>query len=178
MEIRSSDRELPRVRVHPVSVSELHRISVPVLRVARPGVMATPMAMPSMHDIAALARDLTNERSLVAAALRLQRELCRLLRVSDVLCIWIDWPRDTTWTVSGKLGAQVHVLVTQVAGTGRRQIVASTLFEPLGPPPSRSVLALRKPPGTSFAESELAMLSALAVGISPTLDKLIAAARP
>ncbi|HEU0037514.1 MAG TPA: hypothetical protein VFQ53_43180 [Kofleriaceae bacterium] len=178
MEIRSSDRELPRVRVHPVTAGELMRMSVPALRVAKPGVLATPMAMPSMHDLAKLARDLTNESSLWSAVRWLQRELCRVLRVSDALCVWIDWPRDAAWTLTGKVGPQVHDLVTQVAGRGRREVLGSTLVEPLGPPPSRAVLALRKSPGVTFGETELVMISALGAGIAPTLDKLIASARP
>lgn len=170
-----------RLRPDAVTPVELiWRVPPPVLPLpaARPGVMGTPFSIPSMHDLATIARNLAAESSLYWAVAGLQRDVCRLLRLTDTLCVWIDWPRQIARTITGRLGAQVHDLVTQVAGSGHRDIVGSALIEPVGPAPARSVLALRKPPGTTFGRDELVMIGALAAGIAPALDRLINAPRP
>jgi len=191
VDIRRSEPTLPSVvrRIRPEAVTPVELIwrvpppppplplplpLPPPLPVARAGVMSTPLAMPSMHDLATIARNLAAESSLLAAVVRLQRDVGRLLRVTDTLCVWLDWPRRIAWTLSGRLGVQVHELVMQVAGSGHRTIVGSALVEPIGPAPTRSVLALRKPPGMTFGRDELAMIGALAAGIAPALDRLIA----
>lgn len=142
---------------------------------ARRGVMATPLAMPTMHDLATIVRNLASARSLHAGVVQLQREICKLLRVSDALCAWIDWPRRIAWTISGKLGDQVQDLVMEAGGSGRRVFLGGAVIEPLGRPPTHSVIALRKPSGISFSSSELTMIATLGAGIAPVLARLIAA---
>ena len=139
---------------------------------------ATPLALPSMGELSSTLRRLQSASSLEGAVVELQRDVCRLMHVTDALIVWIDWPRRAAWSVTGKLGEQVQALVTDVAGSGRRSIVGSTLVEPLGRAPARSVLALRRSSGSTFGATELAVIGALAGGIAPVVDRLIASREP
>jgi hypothetical protein len=130
--------------------------------------------MPSMHELATIARNLASATSLLPGVLTLQRDVGKLLRASDVLCIWIDWPRGIAYCSSGRVSPQVHELVTQVAGSGRRSHVGGALVEPLGAAPARAVLALRRPSGAIFTSHELTILHTLAAGLAPVLDRLLA----
>jgi hypothetical protein len=162
------------------SVELIWKVPPPVLPVHIPMprlAMGTPLGMPSMHELANVAKHVANASSLVAAAAQLQRDACKLLRVTNAACIWIDWPRRTASTLEGRLGEQLEELVLEVAGCGRRSLIGSSLVEPLGPPPTRAVLALRKPTGTTFDSSELTLIRTLAAGIAPALDRLIATSR-
>lgn len=143
-------------------------------RIARTGPHPV---LPAMQDLTKIARRLALEPTLADAVTRLQHEACRLLDVTDALCVWLDWPRGTATTLTGAVSDQIHELVRGVAGSGRRSIIGSTLIEPLGPPPARAVLALRRPSASTFLPAELAMISAFAAGIAPTIDRLIAAGR-
>lgn len=140
---------------------------------AKPGVLAT--GIPSMTDLTALAKAIANEQSFERAALRLQTEACRLARVTEALCVVFDWPRRAAWTLQGPItNESVKELVAQVAGSGHRSILGNALLEPIGPAPSRAVLALRKPPGGTFSVQEIAMVSTLALGLASSIDRLIA----
>jgi len=139
--------------------------------------ITTPVAIPSMHELAATATNLGNAPTLIAGALQLQRDLRRLLQLTDVLCAWIDWPRREVRTASGQLGRQLADLVTDVAGSGRRELLGNTLIEPVGRSPARAVLAFRRTSGSTFAPSEIAMLATITTGIAPSLDRLIAEAQ-
>lgn len=140
---------------------------------ARPGVIAS--GIPSISDLTALARAIANENDFDRAARRLQFEACRLAQATEALCVVFDWPRRIAWTVQGVIGnEQVRELVAAVAGSGRRSILGNALLQPIGPTPSRAVLALRKPIGATYSVSEVAMVSALATGIAPSIDRLIA----
>jgi hypothetical protein len=139
---------------------------------ARPGVMAT--GVPSMTDLTSLAKAIANESSFERAAVRLQHEACRLARAAEALCVVFDWPRRAAWTVQGPIANEsVKELVAQVAGSGHRSIIGNALLEPIGPAPSRAVLALRKATGATFSVSEIAMISTLALGLATSIDRLI-----
>jgi hypothetical protein len=147
-----------------------------VTNAARPGVLAT--GIPSMTDLTALARAIANESSFERAAKRLQIEACKLTRAAEALCVVFDWPRRAAWTIQGPIGnEQVKELVAQVAGSGHRSIIGNALLEPIGPAPSRAVLALRKPTGATFSHQEIAMISTLALGLAASIDRLINEAR-
>ncbi|MCW5807739.1 MAG: hypothetical protein KIT31_35630 [Deltaproteobacteria bacterium] len=131
--------------------------------------------MPTMHDLAGVVRDLAAATDRVAGIVQLQRSVQHLLRVSDALCVWIDWPRRTASSISGRVSEQLEELVIEVAGRGRRSLMGSALLEPVGPAPARAVLALRRPTTLAFGRDELAMIGALAIGIAPALDRLVRA---
>jgi hypothetical protein len=127
-----------------------------------------------MRELSGMITNLATARSLAAGVVQLQRDVCKLLRVTDALVVWIDWPRRAAWSVTGRLGDQVQELVTTVAGSGRRSIVGSTLVEPLGRAPARAVLALRRSSGSTFGATDVAMIGTLAASIAPALERLIA----
>lgn len=139
---------------------------------ARPGVLAT--GIPSMTSLTALARAIATEISFERAAQRLQQEACRITRASEALCVMFDWPRRIAYTLQGTItNDSVKELVADVAGSGRRSLIGNALLEPLGPAPSRVVLALRKPPGGTFSTQEIAMISTLALGLATSFDRLV-----
>lgn len=142
-----------------------------VANAARPGVLAT--GIPSMTELTALARTIATEISFEHAALRLQRETCRLVRATEAMCVVFDWPRRAAWTLQGPItNESVKELVAQVAGSGHRSIIGNALLEPIGPAPSRVVLALRKPTGATFSVQEVAMISTLTLGLATSFDRL------
>jgi hypothetical protein len=159
------DRDVDRLRTEPSLVAPL----------PRPARVTTPIALPSMRELSSIARNLATAGSLVSAVLQLQHDICKLLRVTDALCLVIDWPHRTVWSTTGQLGGQISELVTDIAGSGKREMLGSTLMQPIGPSPARAVLGLRRPPGSTFDLTEQAMIATLASGIAPSLDRLIAA---
>ncbi|MEO8700028.1 MAG: hypothetical protein ABI867_08285 [Kofleriaceae bacterium] len=130
-----------------------------------------------MHALASLARNLGNASSLLAGVVQLQRDASKLLQIHDVLCLWIDWPRRIAYGANGRVGPEVEDLVTEIAGAGRGAFVSGALVEPLGPPPARAVLALRKRSGSSFTEQERTIIRTLAAGLAPAFDRVLAADR-
>lgn len=184
MIVRSSDRTLPTAGLaHRVRgpddvtvVGRRQRVSSPTLPHRRPR-HATPRAMPSIHDLAMLARNLGASGSLQGALAQLQRDLERLFELAEVACLWLDWPNGAVLWLGGQLGEPLQTLVSNVAGSGRRVLVGSMLLEPVGPPPARVVLALRKPSGRAFTATERTVIATLAAGIAPALDRLIATQR-
>lgn len=147
------------------------RFATGTVTAAKPGVLATGA---SMTDLTTLAKDIANESSFERAAVRLQREACRLVRAAEAVCVVFDWPRRAAWTVQGPIANEsVKELVAQVAGSGHRSIIGNALLEPIGPAPSRAVLALRKPTAATFSVQEVAMISTLAMGLATSIDRLI-----
>lgn len=139
---------------------------------AKPGTMSTGVS--SMTDLTTLARAIASESSFERAAVRLQAEACRLVRAAEGLCVVFDWPRRAAWTVNGPIANEaVKELIAEVAGSGHRSIIGSALLEPIGPAPSRAVLALRKPTGATFSSQEIAMVSTLAMGLATSIDRLV-----
>lgn len=128
-----------------------------------------------MRELAEIARSLATASSLSAAVLDLQRDICKLLRVNEALCLFIDWPRRTVWSTAGRLGERISELVTDVAGRGKREVLGNTLIQPIGASPARAVLGLRRPSGSTFDLTEQAMIATLATGIAPSIERLITA---
>jgi len=140
---------------------------------AKPGVLASHAARGTPNrDLASIARILDGEKRLEQAAQRLQQEICGALLASDALVLWIDWPLRLVLSSAGRVEPEVAELVLDVAGSGKRALVDGAVIEPIGAPPARVVLALRKPVGVAFGRSELAAISALSIGIAPTFDRL------
>lgn len=138
----------------------------------RPGVIAS--GIPSMTDLTALAVAIAHETSFDRAAIRLQDETRKLARATEALCVVFDWPRRAAWTMSGPIvNESVKELVAGVAGSGQRSIINNALLQPIGPAPSRVVLALRKPPGATFTVQEIAIISTIAIGVTSSLYRLL-----
>lgn len=133
---------------------------------------APVVARPGAHGIA---KEIAAQPTLQAAALRLARGVQTLMRVDEVHCVWIDWPRRTTRTVGGPVEDVLEDLVLQVAGSGRPYVNGGDLVEPIGRAPARAALVMRNP--TPYTPGELQMLATLAIGIAPAIDRLIALAR-
>ncbi len=171
-----SPPKVGRSRAEAVTAVELlWKMPPPVLPLvaAKPGVLATHAARGTpTRDLAGIARALESERTLEAAAQRLQHEVCRALLASDALVLWIDWPLRLVFTASGRANPDVTELVLDVAGSGKRTIVEGAVIEPIGAPPARVVVALRKPQGATFSRDELAAIGALSIGIAPRFDRL------
>jgi hypothetical protein len=161
MDIRSSDHSIPSIAGRP-------RDKVRAL-----GTGAQPTAM---QDLTQIATTLAQETTLKAAVERLQKDACRILRLRDALCFWIDWPHRIAWTSSGRVSHELEETVIEAAGSGKRSSLAGAVIEPVGPTPARAVLALRKPSGLAFSPSELIVIQTLATSIAPALDKLIRSA--
>ena len=136
------------------------------------GTGAQPTAM---QHLTALASALSTETSLAAAAARVQRDASQIFHVRDALLFWIDWPHRMAWTLGGRVNHDVEELVIDVAGSGKRGFLSGAIIEPLGPAPTRAVLALRKPSGLAFVASELTVIGTLASCIAPAMDRLIRA---
>lgn len=151
---------------------------VPPLPRPRAGVLATPLApLPSMHDLAAVARAIAAEVSFAGAARRLEREASALTRSTEALCVAFDWARRAAWSTGGPItNPAVIDLVADVLGRGRWSMLGNALLVPIGPAPARAVIALRRPGPYQLAEAGL--VSALAGGIAPTFARLLATARP
>jgi len=158
MEIRSSDVSIPSIAGRP-------RDKVRAL-----GTGSHPTAM---QDLTAIARSLTGETSLRSAATRLQTATAKCLKLRDAVLFWIDWPHRIAWTADGRVSHDLEECVIEAAGTGKRNMLAGAVIEPIGPVPTRAVLALRKPSGIAFTPAELVVISTLASSIAPALDKLI-----
>lgn len=181
--LTQSPPQVGRSRADAVTAVELlWKMPPPVLPLApaKPGVLATHAARgtPS-RDLAGIARALDGTRTLEQAAHCLEQEVCRALLASDAIVLWIDWPLRLVFSAAGRASPSVAELVLDVAGSGKRALVEGAVIEPIGAPPARVVLALRKPQGVTFSRDELAAIGALSIGIAPKLDRLSrASARP
>lgn len=127
-----------------------------------------------MRDLARVATNLAGATSLADAVRGLQRDLSTVLHLTDARCLWIDWPRRAVWSTVGPIGDRAGELVTDVAASGKRELVDCTLMQPVGTRPARAVFALRRAAGRTFQPFELAMIATLAFEFAPTLDRLIA----
>ncbi len=140
---------------------------------ARPGVLATPLtSLPSHHGLSEIVRAVAAATSFAAAAVQLQREICRLTRAAEALCVAFDWPRRIAWTANGAVAAeQVKELVAQVAGSGRSTVIGNALVAPIGAAPARAVIAVRR--ATPFRVPEIELVVELADGVSATFARLL-----
>ncbi len=151
------------------------RLSEPSLPLRRPArTLATPVGLPSMRELSRVVTNLAAATSLTAGVTQLQHDLATLLHLSEARCLWIDWGRRAVWSTSGLIGEQTCDLVLDVAASGKRELLASTMLQPAGARPARVVFVLRRPSGACFDLTELAMISTLAFGLSGSLDRLIA----
>ncbi|TMQ05734.1 MAG: hypothetical protein E6J90_48050 [Deltaproteobacteria bacterium] len=128
-----------------------------------------------MLALSAAMRAVAAEPLLRPAVAVLEREVCRLTPAREATVIAID-RAGAVWTRDGSvISDEVHQLVTRVAGTGQRAAFGHALFEPIGGPPARAVLAVRRRPRDRFADDDIALVSALAGGVAATLNRLISA---
>jgi hypothetical protein len=81
----------------------------------RPLPHATPTTLPSVRELVTLVHGITGEPTLRAAIVRLERDSRPLLRLTDALCVWLDWPRRIVWSIMGRATEAVHELVIAVA---------------------------------------------------------------
>ena len=157
------------------SVELIWPVPPPVLPLApaRPGALTTPLtSMPSVQELRDITRAISAETTFAGAAIRLQRETCRLARASEALCVAFDWPRRIAWTADGAVAAeQVKELVAQVAGSGRRTVIGNALVAPIGAAPARAVLAVRR--ATPFHLAEIELVVGLAHGVSAAFARLL-----
>jgi hypothetical protein len=160
MDFRSSEPSIPSIAGRP-------RDKIRAL-----GTGAHPTPMQGLTQIVAV---LGRELDLRAAVAQLQKRIAGALKLRDALCFWIDWPNRIAWTLSGRVHHGVEEQVIEVAGSGKRSMLAGAVIEPIGPPPTRAVLALRKPSGIVFTPNDLIVIQTLAQSIAPALDALIRA---
>jgi len=134
--------------------------------------------LPPLLKIAKSALDVVRAETPRIAALRLEREACLVTRSAEASCMAFDWARRTAWSVHGQVTFQQLVdLVAEVAGSGQRAIFGATVIEPIGPAPSRIVLAIRRHV-TPYNEVELAALARLARAVAPRFEELVPARDP
>jgi hypothetical protein len=178
-----SPTTVKRARPEAVTAVELvWTVPPPVSPLPRPraGVMATPLGLaplPTMHDLAEVSRAIAAEQTFTAAARRLELEARRMTRSTEALCVAFDWARRVAWSAQGPIGNQAVVdLVAQVAGSGRWSMIGNALVVPIGGAPARAVIALRRIGTYQLAEAGL--VSALAGGIAPAIERLLANERP
>lgn len=140
---------------------------------AKPGVLTTSSSsMPSMHELAAITRAIAAETTFRDASSRLQRELGRLTRSGEAICVAIDWPRRIAWTGDGLVTSEpVMELVAQVAGSGRRSLIGNALVAPIGLAPARAVIALRRT--TPFRSPDIEIVAGLANGVAEAFERLL-----
>lgn len=167
---------IKRARPDAVTAVELiWTVPPPVLPLApaRPGILASPLSsLPSMQELTDIARAISAETTFRAAALRLQREVSRLTRSAEAICVAFDWPRRVAWTADGLVASnQVKELVAQVAGSGRRALIGNALVAPIGVAPARAVIALRR--ATPYRSPEIELVAGLASGVAPVFGRLL-----
>ena len=179
--VRALSSTMKRARPEAVTSVELvWTVPPPVLPLPRPraGVMATPLSpLPSMHDLAAVSRAIAAAETFASAARTLELEARRLTHSTEALCVAFDWARRTAWSAQGPIASQAVVeLVAQVAGSGRWSMIGNALVVPIGQAPARAVIALRRIAIYQLAEAGL--VSALAGGVAPAIERLLANERP
>jgi hypothetical protein len=128
-----------------------------------------------MLALSAAMRAVAAEPLLRPAVAALEREVCQLARAREATVIALDRARGTVWTRDGSaISDEVHDLVTRVAGSGRA-VFGHVLFEPIGGPPARAVLAVRRRARDRFEADDVALVSALTGGVAATLNRLLGA---
>ena len=117
--------------------------------------------------------DVLDELDTLDSAIELiQRQACRITRSAEALCIVLDWARGAAWTLHGDVEGPLRDLAQEVASTGRRQVIGTTVFEPVGALPARAVLLVRRH-ATRFSPDELAALRAVASGADEELEAFL-----
>jgi hypothetical protein len=104
-----------------------------------------------------------------------ERGLADYLGATDVLCVWMDWPRRVACSASGLVSPRLQELVPEVAGSGRRTVLPNAILEPIGAAPARGVLVVKGAANQVLQTHVLRLISRIAARIAPSLDRLIAA---
>jgi hypothetical protein len=140
--------------------------------------MVSVSPLRSMLELSAALRAVAAEPLLRPAVTALEREACRLTGASEATVFVPDRSRRTLWTRDGSvISDEIRALVTGVADTGRRGVFGHALLEPIGGPPARAVLVLRRCVHERFGSDDIALVAALAGGVAATLTRLISARR-
>jgi hypothetical protein len=93
------------------------------------------------------------------------------MRATEVLCIVVDYARGGAWSVYGTVESPaLYELVIDVASSGQRQTIGTTVVEPIGPLPARAVLVVRRQ-ATSYTTAELHALSTVARTAAEELER-------
>jgi hypothetical protein len=140
--------------------------------------MASVSPLRSMLDLSAALRAVGAEPLLRPAVTVLEREACRLTGACEATVFIPDHPRrrSTLWTRDGSvISDEIRALVVGVADSGRRGVFGQALFEPIGGPPARAVLVLRRRIHERFGADDIALVAALAGGVAATLTRLLGA---
>jgi len=123
-------------------------------------------------DVACVAIAIGAEPTLRGALAAIEREARRLTMALEGLAIVVDWARLACWTMTGPItDAAVHDLIREVAVGRAPRIVGNALFVPIGRAPAAAVIAVRRI--LPFTSAEVATLGALALGVAPTIDRLL-----
>jgi hypothetical protein len=99
--------------------------------------------------------DVLEELDTIESTLEIiQRQAKRVMRATEALCIVVDYARGGAWSIHGTVESpSLYELVIDVASSGRRQTIGSTVVVPIGPVPARAVLVVRRcAPGYTPAE--------------------------
>ncbi len=139
-------------------------------RVARRSHSFAVMAMLATHPDTI--SDVLEELDTIESALELvQRQAKRVMRATEALCIVVDYARGAAWSVYGTVeSAALYELVLDVASSGRRQTIGTTVVEPIGPLPARAVLVVRRQ-ATMYSTAELFALGTVARLAADELDR-------
>ena len=125
-----------------------------------------------MFELAEISKAIAAEVTFDAAAARLELEARKLTRSAEALCVAFDWAHRRAWTARGPIANEaVKELVAQVAGSGKWSMFGNALIVPIGRAPARAVLALRR--AGTYQLAEAGMISALAGGVAPPIERLV-----
>lgn len=102
---------------------------------------------------------------------RFEEGLAVELGASDVLCVWMDWPRRLAWSIAGPLSERLQQLVPEVVGSGQRLVVANAIIQPIGPAPARHALLIKGNSGDVLQPHVVRTVSRIAARIGPALDR-------
>ncbi len=105
---------------------------------------------------------------------RFQTSLAPALGATDVLCVWMDWPRRIAWSIAGPVSARLQHIIPDVCGSGRRTVVANAIIEPVGPAPTRSAILVKGPGEQVLQPSTVRTIARIAARIGPALDRISA----
>jgi hypothetical protein len=142
---------------------------------SRGALSASPLR--GMLELSAAMRAVGAEPTLRSAVAALEREALRLTTAREATVLVVDRVRNALWTCAGSaISDEVSGLVVHVADTGHRELSGHALYEPIGAPPARAVLALRRTARDRFDPDAVALIAALAGGVAATLHRLIDAA--
>src|SRR5512138_3654373 len=113
-----------------------------------------------------------DEEPSVAAVARFEEGLAVELALTDVLCVWMDWPRRIAWSIAGPLSSRLQEIVPEVAGSGRRVVVANAIIQPIGVAPAGHALIVKGATADVLQPHVVRMLARIAERIGAALDRV------